>query len=185
MVANGRRVPTPRQWMIMLFVIGGALCTAGSSGGWWEATVLLNGKALATKSVRSDAQTASQILGLLLISGAWLPSMLRPAARRPFALLLALCAAGVLGIVADRSTPMLERLSAADVIYHSTLLPVAVKVGAVLALLGCAVLWRFGASWPAPATKYEREQRADARHKADPWTAMEQGIDPTDDHPQD
>lgn len=166
-----------------LLALGALLLFGASSQDWFHAHYS-TGVSVQEKSYSGSAGSAVRAIGLLLLAA--IPATLATRARlRPLlGGLLAAISIGALAIVLGRGTPTADSVPSAalDLRVTSTSWPHLAEAGALVALVASLIIAVLGRRWSEMGKRYERTDSE--KVIVDPWVAMEQGIDPTEDDRQ-
>jgi uncharacterized membrane protein (TIGR02234 family) len=167
---------------------GGALALVASAQPWWRGL----GQGAAVKFTGNQATGGlGQALGIVALAGTLLLLALRSRGRRVVAALLLLIGVGVALVGGFWLQPRLDavrsQLSHVSMLENfqltATAWPWIFAVAGVLIVGGAAVTMITAGSWPAGSDRFQtgsgKAQAAMSEESAEPWKAMDAGVDPT------
>ena len=184
---------SPRReyaFSIGLILFGAVLVLVSSGRTWATGEVATAGGSTASATLRvTGNDAAGGAVGMALLAAAGIAALVatRGRLRRIVAIVIVVTGvsivlnavlSGLTGVLDEAARKSAGVTSAHATAVETTIAPWICVLGGLLIIAGGVLAVVHGAAWPAMGSRYER-----APATLDPWSALDQGIDPTLDAP--
>lgn len=171
-----------RALTLSLLVMSGAVFIVAGSQPWFRVAIATGGGTTLHANLRGPEAKSCVAIGLLLLAS--VPATFAVSSRRRslYGGFLGVMATLPIWLILVRSAPATDAIPQAALVHVTrTPWPLLGYLAVIFGYLGALGVTLFGRTWSEMGRRYETGTKPVTTE--DPWTAMERGIDPTEDQP--